>query len=946
VNTVVGPPSQVPVGGAFDPNNMTGPAGFGTQGFIQPETMPYRVDFENDPKHATAAAQVVTGTITLDPNLDAGTFHFTSFGFGQFNFTVPAGLYHYQTTIDLRPDGIDLLVPVTLDENPATGVVTVKFQSLDPATMLPPDGLNAGFLPVDDAAGDGEGYFTYTVAPKAGLATGTQISAQASIVFDTNAPLSTPIAVNTIDAGAPTSNVAALPTTSAGSFTLNWSGADDTGGSGIASYSIYYSDNGGPLTPFLTGTTQTSATFTGLPGHTYGFDSVATDNVGNVPSLPATPQTTTTIAATAASHLAVTTEPPVKVSAGAHFNVTVKALNSSGQVDPLFNGPITLTLNQLGRLAGPITVVATAGVATFTGLAIDTAGSYTLQASTLVLAPGTSSSITVKPGKATHLVVTTEPPTSVAANAGFGVIVSAEDAFGNVATTFTGKVGLKLAGGAKLLGTASETAVKGVATFNGLAIDTAASSYSLKATSTTTSGTFTAVATSFALTALAATRLVITTPPPTTVGAGATFGLTIAAEDNFGNVDPNFNGNVSLALTGSGPLTGFTNLAANAGVAVFTGLSIGTAGTGDTLTASATGVNPISRTINVAANGADQLVITIPPTSTETAGGAFTVVVKAENGGAVDSHFTGTISLTLSGPGKLLGHATATATAGVATFTGLAIDTAGSGYTLLAGATAVASAATSSFAVTAGAVTHLVISTPPPSSVAAGTGFALNVSAEDAFGNVNSNFTGMISLALSTNPTLTALDGSASMPASGGVASFTGLSINKAASGYVLTASSGTLTTATAHLNVTAGSATKLVVTTLPPTTVTAGSAFAFAVKAEDQFGNVDTSFNGRVGVSLSGPGNALLHGPTVVAATSGVAVFTGLAIGTAGTGYTLSISSGNLTPATKGITVSAAATPHALTAPPTTTPAASVDATKAKPSTNADEPGEWDILS
>ena len=183
----------------IDPNDLIGPAGFGPQEFLQPGTLSYRVEFENDPAHATAAAQVVTTTLSIDPNLDPATFAFTGFGFGTHQCTVPAGLDHYQTTIDLRPDGIDLLVPVTLDEDPATGAVTVSFQSLDPATMQPPDGINAGVLPVDDAAGDGQGYFTYSVAPRAGLPTGTAITEHASIVFDTNAAIATPTALNTLD---------------------------------------------------------------------------------------------------------------------------------------------------------------------------------------------------------------------------------------------------------------------------------------------------------------------------------------------------------------------------------------------------------------------------------------------------------------------------------------------------------------------------------------------------------------------------------------------------------------------------------------------------------------------------------------------------------------------------------------------------------------------------
>src|SRR5271157_2427801 len=51
-------------------------------------------------------------------------------------------------------------------------------------------------------------------------------------------------ALNTIDADPPTSTVASLPATEAStSFTVSWSGQDDPGGSGIASYDIYVSDN-------------------------------------------------------------------------------------------------------------------------------------------------------------------------------------------------------------------------------------------------------------------------------------------------------------------------------------------------------------------------------------------------------------------------------------------------------------------------------------------------------------------------------------------------------------------------------------------------------------------------------------------------------------------------------------------------------------------------------
>jgi hypothetical protein len=355
-------------------------------------------------------------------------------------------------------------------------------------------------------------------------------------------------------------------------------------------------------------------------------------------------------------------------------------------------------------------------------------------------------------------------------------------------------------------------------------------------------------------------------------------------------------------------------------VAVFTGLSISAAGTGDSLQVSSSLPTVMTGTFNVAALQSDQLVITSQPASSIAAGSKFTVVVKAENGGQVDTQFKGALTLTLAGPGLLAGTATVTAKGGVATFSGLAIDTAGTGFSLLASAVGLTPESTPGFVVTAGAVTHLVISTPPPGSVGAGGLFSLTVSAEDAFGNVNPTFTGTVALALSKNPTKTILNGSTPMAATAGIATFTGLGINAAASGYVLTASSGRLTATTGSLAVTAGTAMKLVMTTSPPTSLKAGSAFTVTIKAEDQYGNVDPTFTGTVNLrAANSAGSVGLHGPITVAANGGVAVFTGVMIETAGSGLTLTASSGNLTPASsKSITVTpGTATQLAVTSQP-----------------------------
>ena len=75
--------------------------------------------------------------------------------------------------------------------------------------------------------------------------------------------------------------------------------------------------------------------------------------------------------------------------------------------------------------------------------------------------------MSVTPAPATRLVVTIPPPGTMTAGSGFGLTVSAEDAYGNLATTFDDIVNIDLAasGGSALSGTTTVTAAQGVAAF-------------------------------------------------------------------------------------------------------------------------------------------------------------------------------------------------------------------------------------------------------------------------------------------------------------------------------------------------------------------------------------------------------------------------------------------------------------------------------------------------
>ena len=286
-----GTSSTLVVGGPHDPNFISGPAGYGDSNFVTGDALgTYYLAFTNEPT-AGAPARTVTVTEQLDPNLDLSTFAIGSFGFGDQTFNVPAGLQDYSTRIDDRAQ-TGVFVDVTIALDVKTRTLTATYTSIDPATLDDEADPFTGFLPPDKDDPMGTGWLTYTVAPEANLTTGTRLTAQASVVFDTNAPVVTEAYVNTIDNDPPSSRVSALPAISSPAIALTWSGTDGAG-SGIASYDLFVSEDGGSYRPLLTNTTQTSTIFEGSFGHTYSFYTTAKDNVGQVEAPPAEPEATT-----------------------------------------------------------------------------------------------------------------------------------------------------------------------------------------------------------------------------------------------------------------------------------------------------------------------------------------------------------------------------------------------------------------------------------------------------------------------------------------------------------------------------------------------------------------------------------------------------------------------------------------------------------------------------
>lgn len=316
---------------ARDPNHLVGPAGFGSQHWVRGDaTLPYRIEFENygpgslnpdgtpvdSSRWATAPAQQVVITSTISTSLDLSTLLITGFGFGDVNVSIPAPAQSVHQVVSMTLGGHTFEVWFEAGIDFATRQLRFTFQSIDPGTMLPPDVLT-GFLPPEDGTGRGQAFADYLIKPTSGLPTGTQVRSTALISFDGQTFIATnqtdPLhpelgtdpdreALVTIDNGNPLSHVLTLgATVLPGRFLVSWSGQDDASpgptGSGIRSYTIWVSTDGGAYVAWLRDTTRTSFPFLGVAGHTYRFVSQATDNVGNVETLRTVPDTTTTVGA-------------------------------------------------------------------------------------------------------------------------------------------------------------------------------------------------------------------------------------------------------------------------------------------------------------------------------------------------------------------------------------------------------------------------------------------------------------------------------------------------------------------------------------------------------------------------------------------------------------------------------------------------------------------------
>ena len=665
--------------------------------------------------------------------------------------------------------------------------------------------------------------------------------------------------------------------------------------------------NGAPANSDLSGTTTVAAS-----GGVATFSNIIINTIGDPFTLIATSSALTSVSSSAidvvAPQLVVTAQPTTAVTAGAGFPLTVSVETYLGAVDTAYNGTVTLSINSGpagSTIGGTTSAAVSSGVATFDNVILDTAGSYVLQASSGNLIPGDTNTITVVASSiAAGLYIVDQPPSSVEAGAGFGLEVGAVDQFGNP-TALTGNVSLAILnnpGNSPLGGQTSVTASGGVANFSGLTLNIVGDGYTLQASDGSLA---TATTSGIDVTPAPATQLVIPASgePPASVAAGQAFSMVVDADDPFGNLDNSYTGSATISLPSN--VTGNTTVSISNGVATFSDLVINTAGSYKLDAASAGLTSATSTSVTVtSATTPTQLVWAAEPPSQVPHGVGFGATIDVEDQfGNVDTAFNGSVTIALDnnpGDGTLGGTTTLNASGGVAAFSGLTISSVANNDTLVATSDGLTSPASSSIDVTLIPPVGIKVSTQPPASVQVAQTFGLTVAIIDQAGNPDPDFSGSVTVAISGPPGTNTLAGTTIVTASGGVANFSGLTLADLGTVTLQVSSSGLGSITTSTINVTAASAAKLVLISNPPANLTAGATFGFEVEAEDQFGNVATSFNGSLTAVLSpNAKNATLGGGVSTVASDGVAFFAGLTVLEAGNGYTIQVTSGGLTPAT-----------------------------------------------
>jgi hypothetical protein len=429
-------------------------------------------------------------------------------------------------------------------------------------------------------------------------------------------------------------------------------------------------------------------------------------------------------------------------TAGVPQTVTVTALDPYGNLATDFGGTVDLvTSDAQASLPATFTYTAVvAGVYIFP-LTLETAGTQSVTVTdptsgmSATLAP-----ITVRPGPAQTFTIGGFPPDDTAGEANT-VTVTAYDAYGNMATGYAGTVILSSSDPDAITASGPVTAGQGrfVVTLD------VAGTQSITATDSMTPS-LTATESNLSVNPAAASILKVT-GFPTTDTAGALEHVLVTAYDPFGNVATGYAGMVSLSSSDPAVVPAIFAFAPSDAGTQSVDIALDTAGP-QSITATDTAntaITGVESGITVLPGAATTLSIDAPLTSI-TAGTAFDVTVTAHDAyGNVATSYTGSVSLSSSDSRAELpaAYTFAGSDQGTHTFS-VTLDISGH-QSITAG-----DGEPSGFSVTDPSIAvqpapaQILTVTGLPEVVMAGESDLVTVTANDAYGNVATGYSGTI----------------------------------------------------------------------------------------------------------------------------------------------------------------------------------------------------------
>lgn len=597
---------------------------------------------------------------------------------------------------------------------------------------------------------------------------------------------------------------------------------------------------------------------------------------------------------------------PTATTAGASHNFTVTVKDAFGNTASGYTGTVQFTSDDLQAvLPADYTFTSLdAGVHTFSAT-LETAGTQSVTGTDAVSSSinGSQAGITVSPAVASSLIVAGFPsPTTSGTSQSF--TVTAMDAYGNVASGYTGTLHITSSDAQAVLPVdyAFVAADAGAHTFSATLKTSGAQS--ITATDVASSGvTGSQPGISVVATGQAAS-VTVSGFPATTAGVAQSFTLTV--KDAGGNVVTGYTGTIHFTSSDSKAVlpADYTFTAADAGVHTFSA-TLKTAGsqaiTGtDTATSSVTGSQA---GITVTAAAASTLAVAGFPTST-VAGVAHSLTVTAKDAfGNIAAGYTGTVHFTTTDwEGALPANYTFTAAdAGSHTFS--ATLKAAGAQTITATDTAHSNLVgqQTSIQVSAATFSKVIILSYP--STVAGVSRTFTVAAQDAYSNTITGYTGTVSFSssdaravLPANYTFVAADqGKHSFSATLKTAGIQRVSV------VDIALSSSNFNTA---VTVTPAAAATLAISGYPsPTAV--GASHSFTVTTLDAYGNVATGYVGTIHFTSTDPLAVLPADYTFTAADAGKHTFSATfkTVGTQSLTATDTVTS-TITGAQTGITV------------------------------------------